>query len=749
VAGSAARGGKVAAESLPVARVAVDVSLPHLDRPFDYLVPEKLSAVAVPGCRVRVRFAGRLTGGYLLQRADTSEHEGGLAFLERVVSPEPVLTAEIFGLARAVADRYGGTLADVLRLAIPPRHAAAESAGAGKGGPAGAGAGVAAGGGAVDLAGAGAGVAAGGAAEPAGAAEAAGGAAESGAAAGLWAAAAGAGSGVAGGGVAAGAAAESAAAEAKPEAPLPEPGAWARYPAGPSFLAALAGGRAPRAAWSALPGPHWPEEIAVAAATASAAGRGTLIVVPDARDLDLVDAALADVLGAGRHVCLAAGLGPAERYRRWLKVARGQTRVVAGTRSAMFAPVAELGLVVIWDDGDDLHAEPRAPYPHVREVLALRAHRSRAAALLGGFARTTEVTQLVDSGWAAALTADRATVRRWAPRITAAGDDAELARDEAARSARMPGLALRTAREALASGPVLFQVPRRGYVVAVACERCGARARCPACGGPLALPGARAAARCGWCGKTAPQRCAQCGQPGLRALVVGAGRTAEELGRAFPAASVRTSGGAEVIAEVGSEPAVIVATPGAEPRASGGYAAAVLLDGWALLGRASLRASEEALRRWLNAAALVRPARPGADGGSVVVVAEATLPPVQALVRWDPVTQAERELAERRELRFPPAVRVAALTGPQDAVRDVLAASRLPAGAEVLGPVPAPDGRSDQQRGEAAAAVRVLVRVGRRSGTELACALRAAQAIRSARKDSGVVRLQLDPAELL
>ena len=457
------------------------------------------------------------------------------------MSPEPVLTAEIFGLARAVADRYGGTLADVLRLAIPPRHAAA--------------------------------------AAPAGLAR--GGRRRYGRC-------------------------------RRCPSRVPGPG----YPAGPSFLAALADGRAPRAAWSALPGPHWPDEIARAAATAAAAGRGALIVVPDARDLGLVDAALATVLGPGEHVCLAADLGPAERYRRWLAVVRGQARVVAGTRSAMFAPVAELGLVVIWDDGDDLHAEPRAPYPHVREVLALRAHRGRAAALFGGFARTTEVTQLVDSGWAVALTPDRATVRRCAPRITAAGDDAELARDEAARSARMPGLALRTAREALASGPVLFQVPRRGYVVTVACERCGARARCLACGGPLALPGAGAAAQCGWCGKAAPPRCAQCGQPGLRALVIGAGRTAEELGRAFPATSVRTSGGAEVISEVGSEPAVIVATPGAEPRASGGYAAAVLLDGWALLGRASLRASEEALRRWLNAAALVRPAGPGAAARS-------------------------------------------------------------------------------------------------------------------------------------
>ncbi|HEX9354359.1 MAG TPA: hypothetical protein VF933_11175, partial [Streptosporangiaceae bacterium] len=113
-------------ERLPVARVAVDISLAHLDRPFDYLVPARLDAEAVPGCRVRVRFAGQLVDGYLLARTETSEHQGRLARLERVISPEPVLTPEIFDLARAVADRYAGTLADVLRLAIPPRHATAE-----------------------------------------------------------------------------------------------------------------------------------------------------------------------------------------------------------------------------------------------------------------------------------------------------------------------------------------------------------------------------------------------------------------------------------------------------------------------------------------------------------------------------------------------------------------------------------------------------------------------------------------------
>ena len=95
-----------AAEKLPVARVAVDVPLAHLDRPFDYLVPATLDEAAVPGCRVRVRFAGRLTGGYLLERAEASDHQGTLAFLERVLSPEPVLTPEVAGLARAVAEFF-------------------------------------------------------------------------------------------------------------------------------------------------------------------------------------------------------------------------------------------------------------------------------------------------------------------------------------------------------------------------------------------------------------------------------------------------------------------------------------------------------------------------------------------------------------------------------------------------------------------------------------------------------------------
>jgi primosomal protein N' (replication factor Y) len=99
----------------------------------------------------------------------------------------------------------------------------------------------------------------------------------------------------------------------------------------------------------------------------------------------------------------------------------------------MFAPVADLGLVVLWDEGDDLHSEPRAPYPHARDVLLLRAHRCGAAALFGGYARTAEAAQLIATGWAKPLAADRQSVRASAPVVRTAGDDAELARDEGSK----------------------------------------------------------------------------------------------------------------------------------------------------------------------------------------------------------------------------------------------------------------------------------------------------------------------------
>jgi primosomal protein N' (replication factor Y) len=376
-------------------------------------------------------------------------------------------------------------------------------------------------------------------------------------------------------------------------------------------------------------------------------------------------------------------------------------------------------------------------------VLLTRAQLSGAAAVVAATARSAEAQLLIETRWAEEIVAPRDVVRLHAPAVAPTGDDVDRERDPAAVTARLPSAAWRTAHDALADGaPVLVQVPRRGYLPSVSCVECHAPARCSRCAGPLELRSSHAVAACRWCGRPAADyACPRCGGRRLRAAVVGAGRTAEELGRAFPGTTVRTSGRDGVLDTVPAEPALVVSTPGAEPVADGGYGAVLLLDTWALLSRADLRAGEETLRRWMAAATLARPA---ADGGKVVVVADGALISVQALLRWDPATFARRELAERRELGFPPAARMASITGPADAVADLLSLAALPEGAEILGPVPV-----GQAPGEADAEERALVRVPSRSaGAALAGALHAAAGVRSARKAEGAVRIQIDPREL-
>lgn len=627
----------------PVARVLVDVPLAHLDRPFDYAVPVAMADTAVPGARVKVRFAGQDVDGYVVARVSESDHTGRLQPLRRVVSAEPVLAPEVAELSALVARRYAGARADVLRLAVPPRHAATEKA-----------------------------------VPPAGAAEAGQG----------------------------------------------DLNCWAEVPHSDAFLGRLADGASPRAVWTAAPSDDWPLMISTAVAATVRSGRGAVVCVPDQRDVARVDAALTAVLGEGHHAVLTADGGPATRYREFLSVVRGARKVVVGTRSSVFAPVRDLGLVVIWDDGDDLHAEPRAPYPHAREVLLMRADLQDTAALVAGFSCTTEAHQLLARGWAHHLAAPRDVVRRRA-RV-----DVVPAEDKAIGT-RLPRAALEAIRDGVATGPVLVQTPRAGYLAALSCERCRTPARCRACAGPLVLAGPTSPPRCRWCGvEDGSWTCTECGHRGLRAPVLGDARTAEELGRMFAGTTVRSSSGDRVLATVPDRAAIVVATVGAEPVAEAGYAAVLLLDTWLTLARDDLRVTEEALRRWLGAAGLVRP------GGRVLAVGDPAHTALQALVRWDPVGLAAREWSERADAHLPPAARLATITGDPGAVDDVLTLLSLPDHAEVLGPVPV----SEEEQ-------RAVVRVPLSAGAALSDALGELQRVRSARK-LDAVRIQVDPPTL-
>ncbi|WP_068258480.1 primosome assembly protein PriA [Janibacter limosus] len=655
-----------------IAQVLIDSGLVHLDRPFEYLVPEELDEAAAPGVRVKARFAGRDLAGYVVERTDVAEHTGRLAPIRTVVSPEQVLTPQVLELARRVSRHQAGTVMDVLRLAIPPRHARAEKA--------------------LPL-------------EPPEPRPAT--------------------------------VREPVEGDDTPQ-PIAAPEVWAGYRAGSAWWSRVAAGESPRAAWVAGPSrppeTDWPMALAEAARGALLSDRGSVIVVPDQRDLARVDAALTELLGAGQHVRLTADQGPQARYTAWLKVLRGHVRIVVGTRAAAYAPVQDLGLVAWWDDGDDLHQEPRSPYTHVRDVLMTRADVEGCALLAAGLAMSTDVAALVDAGRVHLV--GGSTPRREAPRVLIAGEGVDEERDGPGARAHIPSSAHRAAAAGLASGPVLIQVPRRGYLPAMSCATCRAPARCPECQGPLALPAPDRPPECGWCGRS-PRGflCPHCDGDRLRAGIIGARRTAEEIGRSFPGTKVITSGAGEVREVVGAEPAIVVATPGAEPVATGGYAAVLLLDAWASLDRPDLRASEEAVRRWFAASGL---ARSWVDGGVVVLCgapSHVTIPAVEALVRWDPEWFAARELAERAELSLPPTTWSAEIVTDRQRIESIEQSVRgVSSAAALLGPLPVPG--SDRRR-------RVVVTAPFADGPLVAAALKDVRAGESARKTSDLTSVKV------
>ena len=633
------------AEQLPIAQVRIESPLPHLDRVFDYGVPAPMSETAQPGVRVRVRFAGRLVGGFIVGRAASSAVPGDLRPLERVVSPEVVLTPEVRGLVEAVAERYAGTFSDVVRMAVPPRHARAEGV------------------------------------------------------------------------------------EVRPtdfRAPELQTDAqcWAEYRHGAALHRRIAEGTAQRAraVWSAAPARRWTSDVAALVRPALARDSGgVVVVVPDAWDVEQLAAELADCRET--TAILTADLGPERRYREFCRVLRGGARLVIGTRTAVFAPMPDLALMIVWDDGDELLWEPHAPYWNARDVAAVRSHLTGCALVVGSPGRSADAQQWCETGWAISLAVSRTRLRGSAPVVRGLAPEDE-GRDEAAASARIPRTAWLVAKEGVRTGPVLIQVARRGYLPVLACQRCHLPATC-GCGGPLARSKGAAAAQCTWCGTLATAwRCASCGGDRMRAGSVGVERTAEEFGRAFPGERIVWSAGDHLVRTVPDEAAIVVATPGAEPVAAHGYAAVVVLDARSQLLRPSLRAIEDAAHRWFAALLLARPGVPA------IVTADNASAAVQALARWDAPWLAGRELADRALVGLPPATRAATLHGAPDDIAAVCGGLSVPH--RILGPV---DGRA-------------IVLAPREAGAELARELRAITATRSAKAALGQVSVRLDPRSL-
>lgn len=636
-----------------VAQVLLDSALPQLDHLFDYAVPPELADTVRVGQRVRVPFRSkdRKTFGYIIAFAERSEFGGNLSAIADVVTEVPQLTPDVWALARAVADRAGGSAGDILRLAIPTRQVRVE---------------------------------------------------------------------------------KKHLAEQAAELTVVPSDTTAQETAGPEpFLpeAAIAEEliRGERLSHLASHGPErlhtgewvggWAAQLARVALEVFRLGRSVILVAPDYRDLDQLRDALA-AFGHTEVVRVDSRQSNSERYGSFLRALDPEPRLILGNRSAVYAPAHELGAILLWDDGDPVLAEPLTPYVHARDAALIRAEQARAGLLFAGHVRSAEVQRLVELRYVRA----QANL----PRRTRVFH-ADAARAPDAFSGRVPEFAAQTIREGLKSGPVLVQVATPGYAPVAICGDCGELARCGVCRGPIGFK-VVGRASCRWCGEYANNwHCGDCGSARLQERGMGSARTVEQFERQFAGVRVILSDGEHSRERVDARPALVVATRGAEPLAASGYRAVVLLDAERLLGIETLRAGEDCLRWWENAAALAAP-----DG--LCLMASGGGPVVTAFVTGRTDEWLRGELRDRHALRYPPAVRVASVSGgPEEVSRALETIADVP-GVDHLGPTSVPS-QTGPNRGSLGAAspaarsagiVRAIVRFDYGHGAEVAKRLRGA-----------------------
>lgn len=440
--------------------------------------------------------------------------------------------------------------------------------------------------------------------------------------------------------------------------------------------------------------PGWVESVTVLVQKALAREESIIVAMPDHYDVEVLQDALLATVPKQAFVRMDAQQSNASRYQQFLTALLPHARVIVGNRSTIYAPAYQLGAIVLVDDGDSLFEEPLSPYVHARDAALVRSELEVADLYFVANSRSLEVHRLVTLGYVDVLPAPR----RSSSVVLTESMSAERANQ------RLPSHAVTVLREALSEGPVLVQVPSPGFATAVFCASCSERQRCSVCAGPMELlDGTAASGRCRWCRlSTSPLECASCGSPQFREVGAGSARTADQFTKQFPKARVLTSDGENRRVLVDSRPAIVVATRGAEPLAAGGYSAVLLLDADRMLAAESLRAEEEALRVWSNAAALARP-------GANIVLTEAGGTLASNFALGTPERWLDIVLAERKMLRYPPAVRVASVSGPSA----VVAATTLPLarlrGVDVLENVRTIDGmtesivRFDYSVGEAVA----------------------------------------------
>ena len=450
-------------------------------------------------------------------------------------------------------------------------------------------------------------------------------------------------------------------------------------------------------------------------------GRSALLLVPEIALASQQEALLRARFGPGIAV-FHSGLGPADRRAAFWRIRRGEARIVLGARSAVLAPIEDLGLVILDEEHDAAYKQDEAPRYHARQAAWLRARAAGGVMVLGSATPSLEAAHAAGGGALTRLRLPHRIAGRSLPEVEILDMRPLLRahyRDPSRKGPLILSPALETGlRNAVGAGQqALVLLNRRGYGGRMGCLRCGEIVECRRCGVALTLHRRGSLAVCHACGvgMAPPEECPACGGDVLRSEGFGTERVEEEVSRLLPGVRVerfdrdttraRGSHARTLDAFRKGEIRVLVGT---QMIAKGHDFPAVTLVGVVAadggLGAPDFRAAERTFQLLTQVAG--RAGRGESPGRVLIQTMKPDHYAVSAAARQDypAFSSVEREM--RRRFRYPPFVRLASLTvtartsknaeAAASALAENIATPDAPASIEIVGPAPAPGPRPEE-----------------------------------------------------
>ncbi|PWT86288.1 MAG: primosomal protein N' [Blastocatellia bacterium] len=445
------------------------------------------------------------------------------------------------------------------------------------------------------------------------------------------------------------------------------------------------------------------------------AERTVLVLVPEI-GLTPATASLFRHTFSGRVAVLHSGLSDGERHDEWQRIRRGEVDVVVGTRSAVFAPIPRLGLIVVDEEHDSSYKQEESPRYHGRDVAIVRAQHEHALVILASATPSMESYHNAVTGRYERVVLERRVRDRPLPAVTIVDMREEYAAfgaDVVISRVLAEGI-----RNRLTKGEqALVLLNRRGFATGVFCRQCAGTLDCPNCSVSLVVHGEGSVrwARCHYCNysRRVPSACPLCAGPYLEQTGFGTERVEAEIARSWPDArvarldrdSTRRKGALAGLLRRFREGDLDILV-GTQMIAKGHDFPRVTLVGVISadvgLGMADFRASERTFQLLTQVAG--RAGRGDEPGEAIIQTLYPGHYSIQLACKQDYPAFFERELQFRHAMRYPPAVslinaiiRGRTFAGAMDDASEVAQQLRRVAsaggGLHVLGPAPAPIGK--------------------------------------------------------